>query len=283
MSKALIAYFSQGGTTLKVSNSIAEGLRRQGFHVDLYNIQDNQPPDIRNYDLFGIGAPVYSCEIPFNVQDYLHSLPQLNNMPVFSFNLYGTYPYDAGKRLRKILAKKAGRDMGYFSCRGADYFLGYLRKGYFFSPNSPKPDELKLAEDFGNEIYERINGKTYDPTEKFASPGLVYRLGRLFYQRWIVNFSTRFFKVNAELCNTCNLCIKSCPNHNVKRDPNGQLKWGNNCLGCFTCEMKCSQDAIKYPWNAMSFLFDYLTHRAANDKTHEWVKVRHSKGRTERI
>ncbi len=283
MLKGLIAYFSLGGTTAKVASSIAEGLRAHAFQVDLYNIQGRQPPDIRNYDLLGIGSPVYVFRLPFNVQDYVRSLPHLNHMPAFSFNLYGTYPFDAGQQLRHRLAKRGAWDLGYFSCRGTEYFLGYLQKGYLFSPDNPTSNDLKQAEAFGHEIFQRMKGKAYTPAETFPSTSLAYRLERLFTPRWFVNLSTRFFKVDSKLCNNCHLCVKVCPNANIKLDGKGRPKWGRDCLACYTCQMKCPQDAITSALNSTGSLLDYNTRHASSDKALEFVKVRHQKGRTERL
>ena len=81
--------------------------------------------------------------MPFNVADYLTSLTDLKGKPAFSFLLHGTYDFDAGNQLRKALTKKGTREVGYFHCCGADYFLGYLQTGYLFSPYHPTETELK--------------------------------------------------------------------------------------------------------------------------------------------
>ncbi len=47
MSKSLIVYFSQGGTTARVAESIATGLRAAEWQADLCNLKDEQPPEAR--------------------------------------------------------------------------------------------------------------------------------------------------------------------------------------------------------------------------------------------
>ena len=76
MPKALIAYFSQGGTTEAIAKKISDGLQDEKFQVDLHNIAESKPPDISEYDMIGIGSPVYIFRPPFNVSDYLNSLPE---------------------------------------------------------------------------------------------------------------------------------------------------------------------------------------------------------------
>jgi len=111
MGKILITYFSQGGSTKKVAEKISQGLQSGNHQVDFYNIEENQPPGIANYDIIGIGSPVYIFRPPFNVLDYLKGLPELNGLPFFVFLLYGTKPGTAGNTIRNILTKKGGREI----------------------------------------------------------------------------------------------------------------------------------------------------------------------------
>jgi flavodoxin/Pyruvate/2-oxoacid:ferredoxin oxidoreductase delta subunit len=284
MPKGLIVYFSLEGTTARVSESIAKGLIAQGLQVEVCRLKDKKPGDVTGYDLFGIGSPVYACRIPFNVYDYVRALPPLKNIPAFSFNLYGTYPADAGRQLQKLLAKKGARDIGYFACRGAEYNLGYLMKGYLFSPDNPTKEELTQAEAFGREIAARVSGKPYTPTETFHSPPFVYRMERMMCDRWVVeNLVTRTFKVKTGLCNSCGLCIKLCPDANIQADNEGRPRWGKNCLCCLTCEMKCPRDAITSLADKLGPVWGYNVRHMSADKTLQFVKVRHQHGRTERL
>ena len=44
MNKGIIVYFSLGGTTARVAESIATGLRHAEHQVNLCNMKDEQPP-----------------------------------------------------------------------------------------------------------------------------------------------------------------------------------------------------------------------------------------------
>ena len=69
MSKALIVYFSQGGTTTQAAELITAGLLAAGYQIDLHDMQVGQPPDPRGYDLLGIGSPTHYFRVPFNALD----------------------------------------------------------------------------------------------------------------------------------------------------------------------------------------------------------------------
>lgn len=112
MKKALIVYFSQGKTNMRIS----AGLREAGHQIDQWNLKDGQPPDPRKYDLFGIGSPTYYFRPPFNVTDYVNSLPELAGLPAFVFVLGGTHWGNTGNKIRRALILKGAREVGYFHC-----------------------------------------------------------------------------------------------------------------------------------------------------------------------
>lgn len=97
MGRALVTYFSQGGTTARIGAQIAQVIKEENYDVDLYDIRDRRPPDSNHYDLLGVDFPVYIFRPPFNVLDYVNSLPNLNGKSFFVFLLYGgAYPGTSG-------------------------------------------------------------------------------------------------------------------------------------------------------------------------------------------
>lgn len=73
MPRTLMIYFSQGGTTGRIAEKISDGLKERQYQSDLYNIIDGPPPEIKDYDMIGIGSPVYIFRPPFNILDYIKS------------------------------------------------------------------------------------------------------------------------------------------------------------------------------------------------------------------
>lgn len=286
MTKSLIVYFSQGGTTAKVAEAIDSGLRSKNHQVDLHNMNDGKPPGIDGYDLLGVGLPTYIYRPPFKVMDYIQSLPELNELPVFVFLLYGTLPGDAGNIVRRGLTRKGGKEIGYFKARGADYYVGYLKKGYLFSPDNPITTELDAAKEFGRIVSDRIAGAQYHRQKDDDSPSFVYRLERFLTNRWFVKFNlSLLFFVKSKKCNSCGLCMKICPAGNIKENPKGHPVWGRNCLFCLYCEMKCPTEAIISPasWPLFSPFHAYNIRKARSNSSIKCARVVHEKGRTKRI
>jgi flavodoxin/ferredoxin len=286
MLKTLIVYFSFGGTTAKVAESIAAGLRSAGQKVELHNIRDGAPKDIEGYDAIGIGTPAYYFRPAFNITEYIRELSDLHGMQAFVFTLYGTYPGATGNDVRKALSSAGAEEIGYFKCRGADFFNGYLREGYLFSPDNPSATELAQAEKFGKTIAGVMSGRMYLPPPEDPEPPIMYRIERLLSSRWIVNrIYSRLFSVKRERCTACNICVQICPTQNITVDAQGRPVWKKNCLLCVCCEMKCPEEAITSPlsWPLFYPAIIYNVLRASKDPSIPQAKVRFSRGETTRL
>lgn len=130
MKKVLIAYFSQQGTTAKAARRIARGFREHGYPVDLYNILKGDPPDVRRYDILGIGSPVYILRPPFNIMGYIETLPRLDGMPFFVFVMESAHTGTAVNTIRRALSRKGGGEVGYTRFLGEVQTMTYLNLGH---------------------------------------------------------------------------------------------------------------------------------------------------------
>lgn len=286
MLKCLIIYYSMGGTTAKVAESISKGLRSGGYECDLHNLKNGSAPELKAYHLLGIGSPVYYCRQPFNILDYLISLPYLKNMPVFTFNTFGTYRFDSARWFYKILAAKGALKTGHFSCHGTGSFLGYAKLGYLFSPDHPTSDDLDKAEQFGLDLSSAIKNNRSVSIDKDLPTPFIYRLERFLTNRWLTRqVLSRMFSVNKSICNRCGICIKNCPTHNLIKSGEGQPIWGRNCTLCLMCETRCPKDAIKsiIDWPVFLPFLNYNVRVASSDKALHHVKVKHHHGKIERL
>lgn len=283
MSKCLLVYYSQGGTTSRTAESIAKGLRASGHVVVLHNLKDGPAPGPNSYDFLGVGTPAYYFRPPFIVTDHLAGLPNLSGKTFFVFVVYGADLGDAGNIVRRVLESKGGREIGYSRYFGADTFLGYLKRGALFSPNHPKPDEIAQAELFGGEIAACLNGKEYRKPAYDGPTHSVFRVERSLTNRLFVKqFYSRMFSVDRKKCTSCGLCSKLCPMRNISEDKNGHPVWGRNCVLCFSCEMKCPKDAINSPvtWFLFRPFMIYNIWRTKRDPRVEFARVEQGQGKT---
>jgi flavodoxin/ferredoxin len=281
--KVLIATFSQSGSTLQIAEEISKGLQSLGCEVYYYTINGKELPETNDYDIIGIGTPAYIFRPPFIVSDFVNSLPDLRGKSFFVFTLHGTLPGDTGNYIRRKLRKKHARDVGYFLCHGPDYFIGYLKRGYLFSPDAPSSFEMRAAQRFGKVVVRRFES-SIDETEKYDPPvNPIYAIERFTTNRQNSKFLYKLFKVN-ERCNGCGICINVCPAHNIAADYNHRPVWHNRCLLCANCELKCPLDAIKSPFD-LFILSPFMNYniRMARLKKIPFARVRHAEGKTVRV
>jgi len=288
--KALIVYFSQGGTNAWVADAIATGIRQAGYETDLWNLTNGRPPDVGGYQLLGIGSPVYYFHLPLNVLRYVKRLPRLGGIPAFVFIVHGSHRIDTANWLRRTLERKEAREVGYFHCRGEAHVLPLLREGYLFSPNRPSEAELREAKSFGEAIAERAAGAQYVRPPLEPKPPLIYRLERLLASRWLMqHVYSRLFRVDSSKCTACGLCMEVCPTGNITRDPRGFPQWDRRCLVCLTCEMKCPEEAItsalsrSFPGVLIRWLFRYNVRQWVREGELTYVRVIHRRGVTQRL
>ena len=281
--KVLIATFSQTGSTLQVAEEISKGLQSMGCEVDYYVINGKEPPNSDDFDIIGIGTPAYIFRPPFIVSDFVNSLPDLRGKSFFVFILHGTLPGNAGNYIRRRLRKKHARDIGYFLCHGADYFIGYLKRGYLFSSDAPSHFELGAAQRFGKVVMRRFESPI-DETEKYdPSINPIYAFERFTTNRFNSKLLYKLFKVN-DRCDGCGICINVCPTRNIVADPNHKPVWHNHCLLCATCELKCPRDAITSVFD-LGILSPFMNYniRMARQKKIPYARVRYSDGKTVRL
>ena len=64
MAKALVAYTTRGGSTQKMAETIAEGIRFEGLEVEVVNItQIKDEKGLAGYDAYVFGSPTYHGEM----------------------------------------------------------------------------------------------------------------------------------------------------------------------------------------------------------------------------
>jgi Pyruvate/2-oxoacid:ferredoxin oxidoreductase delta subunit len=246
------------------------------------------PPDVRTYALLGVGSSVYYYRVPFNVADFVERLPRLDRKPVFTLLVHGHDSFDASTAFRRMLTGSGAREVGHFAARGAGYFLGHLREGYLFSAGHPTTAELDAADAFGREVAARVTGKPYTPPPFGTKPPLIYRIERLLASRWLIqHVYRRLFKVDHARCTACGLCVDNCPTSNITRDDRGHPLWGKECLGCFTCEKDCPEEAITSVLSRPLLrllvrpFFRYNVRTWRRDPALDYARVVHRRGKTE--
>lgn len=300
MARALIVFLSLGGTTSRVARHIAEGLHQEGIDADLLNLARPaarpapspdaihaprwaaEPPghvDVTDYDLLGVGSPAHYYRAAQPVRRFLRGLPRLDGRDTFTFTLHGTYPGRTARQLRAGLQERGARDLGAFSCHGAEHYVAYLRKGYQFSAGHPNQAELSAAKAFGTQVARRAAA----PLSAEEDVGWVYQLERLLTVPALSRqLYSRLFRLDRRRCTGCGACARRCPVGNIILGPDRRPHWGRACILCLYCEMICTEEAIASPIGLPPF-DSFVAHNvrsAAADPNLDHARVVHEHGRT---
>jgi len=59
MAKALIVYYSRSGNTKKMAASIAAGITQEEVEVEVRDVKDVTPADLKAFDAIVVGSPTY--------------------------------------------------------------------------------------------------------------------------------------------------------------------------------------------------------------------------------
>lgn len=94
MKKVLIAYFSATGTTEKMAEYIAEGIRFSGQEAVVKKIEDiEDATELAGYDGYIFGSPTYSLDLPKPVKRYLSTTEKVNLEGKMG-SAFGSYRHD---------------------------------------------------------------------------------------------------------------------------------------------------------------------------------------------
>jgi len=248
--RTAIVYFSQTGNTEKVAKAIARGLAEVGSSPQLIRLEEASKIDLSQFDLIGVGTPVFFYKEPFNVKDFLKALPSLKGKHAFLFITMGGHPTNTLLRMAKFIEKKGAIVIGTFQAFGYDTFPPYIgqdrRKGH------PTEEELQEAQRFGRDLpgrLEKILCGDMSQLPRFKRQyGKFFRLS-LILKPPLMRFIFPKKNVLEEKCTACGLCVQKCPVGNIELRPLPQF--GKKCIYCYFCERVCPEGAIFCDWTSI--------------------------------
>jgi flavodoxin/NAD-dependent dihydropyrimidine dehydrogenase PreA subunit len=159
--RVLIIYYSQSGNTLRIAKAVARGVSTLADGVELVTVKQALDVDLKNYDLIGLGSPIWKADPP-NVRLFIERLPEQNGNHIFLFTTHGTLPHLYFPIVIPNLKRKGFNVIGYNDWY-ADVYMPGMPKPYY-THGHPDEIDFKEAEEFGREMAlnsKRIaNGET---------------------------------------------------------------------------------------------------------------------------
>jgi flavodoxin len=248
--RCLIIYFSQTGNTEKVAYAIQSGVKEAAGHCDIMKIKDVNPRRLYDYDLIGLGSPVYGTE-PLNVRAFINRMRFVGGKHLFVFATHGTLPGLFFGSIVPNLVRRGLVVVGTHSCYGKCY-LPLMPNPY---PTDGHPDEIDLKEaaDFGKKMVEHSMRITAGETELIpplpqTKPPMPKPEDSSFFEMVEKFQSMMVFHEKKCAYPDCRLCMDNCPIDGIDLSVKPPVV-AKPCLMCSFCWMICPTGAIDIsPW-----------------------------------
>lgn len=242
--KMLIIFFSQTQYTRKVAERMCDGALETGAHCQRVGIRDVDTATLHQYDLVGLGTPVFYYQEPANVRQFIADLPQLTGKHWFIFTTHASTIGITMDSMRRGLENKGAVLVGYHDTY-ADSTMPVIPYPTL-TTGHPDESEYEAAQQFGRNIVltsQRIaKGDTslipsldYDP-DQWAHLTESLKLENL--ARFLPSL-----RIDMHTCTQCHTCEDNCPvdGIDVSADPPSIQ---NPCIYCWRCVMVCPEIAI---------------------------------------
>jgi len=255
--KSIIIYYSQTGNTRKIAKAIHKGVDQKAGQCDIEQVKDVKPSDINNYDLIGLGSPVWMGGFTPNVRIFVENIPQQDGRHIFSFNTHGVFPELYFPSVTRKLKAKGFTVIGMRDWYGSGHFQ--VAPKPYFTDGHPDDIDLKEAEAFGREMVEtsqRISAGETGLIPPLPELTLTSQLLVLleFYQSGHNPHGRLQYVREKCVYPKCRLCMDNCLMGyiDLSTDPPKYGSEGNECdmwMGCTFCELICPTGAISCNWD----------------------------------
>lgn len=259
----LILYFSGTGNTEFAVRYIKERLESDNNEITVSSIESFKKEDISHYDTLFFGFPVYACDIPKFIKEYLEDIPTTSTKIGFVFCTKAFYSGLAIKNALKIFREKGYTILGYADVNmpGSDG-LGFLKKNSkavskIINKDFSKIEELDKMIQISKGLIDRAEITSVKQCSINNNSNIInYIFSKLLGMVFNIAEGKMKKKFLAdEKCIKCLKCEKICPAKNIKVSKNG-VEFGRNCHLCMRCLHQCPKEAIqignktigKYRW-----------------------------------
>lgn len=228
-----IVQFSPTGNTAYIANRLSELLKTTYIHA----LEHTDPTALLDSEHLVILFPIHAFNAPKTVLRFVRALPE-------------------GK-FKKISLIGVGCNVSWMN-HGASLEINKILKGksYPIVVDETIAMPLTFIMSFPDELVRRqledakktieilsshiLNGIVSHKDIPFKSH-ILSKIGK------IEPVAAKFFGLELyakKSCTQCGLCVKECPEHNIKLNDRGKIKFGFNCIMCMRCIYNCPQESI---------------------------------------
>ncbi|MDO5852339.1 MAG: EFR1 family ferrodoxin [Methanobacteriaceae archaeon] len=223
-----ILYFTSTGNSLYVAKKIGGTLLSipQLIKENVYTIED---------DVIGIIFPVYGCDMPLFIENYLKKV-ELKSNYTFIIVTYGNSSLYAPILAEELLNNKNIK---------VHYIEEVLMVDNYLPLFEMEMEKEKKSNEKIDLIIEKIKKDIHNKKEYKISKNIIKKpLSKLvsIYFRHSFSNNNKKFMINNQ-CNNCQRCIKVCPVGNISLTEN-KIEYMHKCISCLACIHLCPTNAI---------------------------------------
>lgn len=250
--KALVIYFSQTNNTRKVAQCIHAGITESTMESRLVPLAEVDQNTLADYDLVGLGAPVFYYQEPFNVQDFIEALPDLKGQPWFVFCTHGNIIGNFFPSIAAKLSKKGASVMGFHHSFAGISVPFYPKPSY--TSGHPDDADLDAAHRFGGKMVETVFKLKQNSRIPLPDPLPVSSKEWIetSYKLTVKRLSKILPKLslNTQTCTQCHACETQCPVNGIDMSAN-PVRLQTPCIFCWNCVNICPTLSITADWEPL--------------------------------
>jgi ferredoxin len=229
------------------------GIRDAGDDCELAELTKTDPSNPGDFDLLGIGCPVFYFKEPFNVADFMDALPPVHEKHAFVFITHGATPAGTLAYMWERLANKGYHVLGAHGSYADSHQIPIYPYPTHTTGHPDKQDHNE-ARAFGQKmakISRRVRAGETDLIPDPISPPegwWIERSKELTKERLAQLMPP--FAIDPDRCSQCLTCEDVCPVEGISilDDP---PRIQDPCIFCFHCIMQCPEVAIVADWDSM--------------------------------
>jgi len=223
------------------------------MECDIAPLKKADPGDLVNYDVIGLGGPIWYFRETANLRLFAYNMPQLKGKLCFPFCVHGSAPFGFMASFVPVLKRKGLTIIGYNDWYGSVDQVLHMPKPYL-TDGHPDEVDLEEAENFGREMAERARkiaaGETHlIPVlpKGLKADSLFRRFGQGEPRVAPPPESSRPVRnLNQSKClyPECTICVDNCAVKAIDFSVNPPV-FKKNCVNCNLCNRMCPEGAIE--------------------------------------
>ena len=236
----MICYFSATGNTEFIANELARLTEDTCLNL-LTKIQTADYSEIHSDKPFIICTPIYLCEIPVFLSDFLKKISLTGSREVYFVLSSGGYSGHACKQVEAICRK---RKLIYKGSADIKMPRNYVASDLYpmLSDEEIRRYISEAKTDIANTAELIKSGEKLVKRKVYFFETLAISPVAVFWRKFVMTAKAFYAKDN---CIGCGKCAKVCPLNNINIVEKKPV-WGKKCTHCMACIANCPKESIEY-------------------------------------